>query len=57
LIFGRRIIALLETDVFWMIVSGLIIVALAGTAYSGYRVLQSTRKHRAGRRSPKTSAA
>jgi len=47
-IYGRRIIRLLESDQFQAIVAGSIVIAFLGTAYSIYRLIQTTRKHRVG---------
>jgi hypothetical protein len=48
---------LLESEVFRMVVGGFILIALAGTVYSTYRIVQSTRRYRAGKRKPRPNAA
>jgi membrane protein YqaA with SNARE-associated domain len=46
LIYGRRIIALLDSPIFKAIITCFIIIAVAGTVYSGYRLVRSTRTSR-----------
>ena len=57
LIYGRRIIVLLESDIFQIVIAGFIVIALLGTAYSAYRLIQTTRKYRSGKSKPATKAA
>jgi membrane protein YqaA with SNARE-associated domain len=56
-LYGRRIIGILESDIFRMGVAILIFVALVGTGYSAYRMVKSTRKYRIdkGRATPKVA--
>ena len=46
LIYGRRIIAVLESDIFQLIITGVVVIAIVGSAYSAYRLIRSTRTHR-----------
>jgi membrane protein YqaA with SNARE-associated domain len=57
LIYGRRIITLLESEMFQLIIAGFIVIALVGSAYSAYRVIKTTRKYRAGKSQVAAKAA
>jgi membrane protein YqaA with SNARE-associated domain len=46
LLYGRRIVRVLESDVFKGIVTFFILIALAGTAYTTYRLVVTTRSYR-----------
>jgi membrane protein YqaA with SNARE-associated domain len=46
LLYGRSIIGVLESDIFKLIITGFVLIAVVGSAYSAYRVIRSTRKHR-----------
>jgi membrane protein YqaA with SNARE-associated domain len=45
-LYGRRIVTWMESDTFEWIVGGFIVIALAGTAYSAWRVIRSSRHPR-----------
>lgn len=48
LLYGRQLVRWMNSDTFELFVGAFIVVALAGTAYSAWRVIRSTRKsHRA----------
>jgi membrane protein YqaA with SNARE-associated domain len=57
LIYGRQIIGVIESDLFQALVSCFILVAIAGTAYSGYRLVEGSRAYRRRKpaRSPKAA--
>jgi membrane protein YqaA with SNARE-associated domain len=48
-VYGRRILGVLESDIFEGIIAFLILIALAGTAYTAYRVIVTTRTYRSKR--------
>ena len=50
LVYGRRILTILESDIFKGGIAFFFLVALAGTAYTAYRVIVTTRTYR-GKRS------
>ena len=56
-IYGRRILTVLESNIFKGIMAVLIVAALVGTAYSTYRVIASTRIRRQGKPSATKDAA
>ena len=45
-LYGRQIVRWMESDTFEVIVGAFIVVALAGTAYSAWRVIRSSRRER-----------
>ncbi len=45
-LYGRQVLAILDSSVFKGIVAGFFVLALAGTAYTVYRLIVSTRNHR-----------
>lgn len=45
-LYGRQIVRWMESDTFDMIVGGFIVIALAGTVYSAWRVMRSSRHPR-----------
>jgi membrane protein YqaA with SNARE-associated domain len=45
-IYGRQIAGWMDTDVFEVVVSVLVVMALAGTAYSAWRVFRSSKRQR-----------
>jgi membrane protein YqaA with SNARE-associated domain len=49
LIYGRSILAVLDSTIFKGVMVGFIFLAIIGTAISAYHVIRSTRTHRAGR--------
>ena len=51
LVFGRKILAILESDIFKGVIAFFFLVALAGTAYTAYRVIVTTRTYRSKRSS------
>jgi membrane protein YqaA with SNARE-associated domain len=46
-VYGKRIAAVIDSNIFKTIIAAFIAIALAGTAYSAYRVVRTTRSHRA----------
>jgi membrane protein YqaA with SNARE-associated domain len=49
LIYGRRVVTLLESEMFQMVIAAFFVLAFFGTAYSTYRNIKTTRKYRAGK--------
>jgi len=45
-LYGRRILVVLESDAFRGVILAFTVIALIGTAYTGYRVIKNARGHR-----------
>jgi len=48
-LYGRRIVRIMESNVFQGVIAFFILVAMVGTAYTAYRLIKTTRSYRRGR--------
>jgi hypothetical protein len=45
-LYGRRVLAVIDSEIFQVVIAGLVLIALIGTGYSGYRLIRSARNYR-----------